>query len=101
MATKKRTQRSTYDRAMATLDARAEYEATGRHSEAELTPQLIGLEGKRVEVVDKHGKRRRFIVGKTTGWIPCHLEIARRNSAGGTPVLGAPFRSVTVIPGGR
>ena len=34
---------------------------------AELTPQLIGLEGKRVEVVDRYGECRRFIVGKTTG----------------------------------
>jgi hypothetical protein len=63
----------------------------------ELTPQLIGLEGKRVEVVDCHGEKRRFIVGKSAGWIPCHLEIARRSSTGGCAVMGAPFRSVRII----
>ncbi len=51
-----------------------------------LTEQLIGLEGWRVEVVDKElsgGATRRFIVGKSTGWRPCHLEIANRRSHGG------------------
>ena len=64
---------------------------------AELTPQLSGLEGKRVEVVDRHGERRRFIVGKSTGWLPIHLEIARRNSSGGPAVTGAPFQSVRIV----
>ena len=64
---------------------------------AELTPQLVGLEGKRVEVVDRHGERRRFRVGKSTGWMPCHLEIARRDSSGGPAVTGAPFQSVRVV----
>jgi hypothetical protein len=70
---------------------------TGARSPANLTPQLNGLEGKRVEVVDREGERRRFIVGKSTGWAPCHLEIERRNSGGGGAVWGAPFQSVTVI----
>jgi hypothetical protein len=48
-----------------------------------LTPQLIGLEGWRVEVVDADGTRKRFQVGKSTGWRPCHLEISRRNAFGG------------------
>ncbi len=63
----------------------------------ELTPQLTGLEGKRVEVVDSYGERRRFIVGKSTGWMPCHLEIGRRNSSGGPAVTGAPFQSVRIV----
>jgi len=63
-----------------------------------LTPQLIGLEGWRVAVVDCHSDEeqpaeRRFIVGKSTGWRPCHLEISRRNALGGHPA--AP-RYVTV-----
>ena len=62
-----------------------------------LTPQLIGLEGKRVEVTEHDGNRRRFLVGKSTGWQPCHLEIARRNCSGGPAVSGAPFQSVHVI----
>lgn len=48
-----------------------------------LTPQLVGLEGCRVEVTDKEGRRRRFIVGKSTGWRPCHLEIKTKRSSGG------------------
>jgi hypothetical protein len=64
---------------------------------AELTPQLTGLEGKRVEVVDRHGERRRFLVGKSTGWLPIHLEIARRDSSGGPAVTGAPFQSVRIV----
>lgn len=50
---------------------------------SDLTPQLTGLEGWRVEVVTTYGETRRFIVGKSTGWKPCHLEIARRDSTGG------------------
>lgn len=74
---------------------------TGRRCPAELVPALIGLEGKRVEVVDCYGETRRFIVGKSTGWLPCHLEIKSRASTGGGAVTGAPFKSVRVVPGGR
>lgn len=52
-------------------------------SDAGLTPQLRGLEGWRVEVVTTYGETRRFIVGRSTGWQPCHLEIKRRDSSGG------------------
>ncbi len=56
---------------------------SGRRFTSELTPQFIGLEGHRVEVTDRHGETRRFIVGKSTGWMPIHLEIKRRDSIGG------------------
>lgn len=50
----------------------------------DLSPQLTGLEGYRVEVVDNEGDRpRRFIVGRSTGWAPCHLEMRAINSLGG------------------
>lgn len=72
-----------------------------RHSRrqclANLTPQLSGLVGRRVEVIDRHGEKRRFIVGRSSGWMPCHLEIARRDSSGGMSVTGAPFKSVKVV----
>ncbi len=48
-----------------------------------LTPQLVGLEGWRVEVETSYGETRRFIVGRSTGWVPCHIEIPRRDSSGG------------------
>lgn len=52
-----------------------------------LTPQLISLEGWRVEVIDKDGdKPRRFIVGRSNGWQPCHLELRNnRRSIAGSP----------------
>lgn len=50
-----------------------------------LTSQLLQFEGWRVEVVDLYGSKRRFNVGKSTGWRPCHLEIKTARSFGGTP----------------
>lgn len=57
--------------------------ATGARCDADLIPALRRYEGRRVEVVTPSGERSRFIVGKSTGWLPCHLEIARRDSTGG------------------
>lgn len=48
-----------------------------------LTPQLVGLEGWRVEVVDEYDHTRRFIVGRSTGWRPCHIEVKTLRSMGG------------------
>jgi hypothetical protein len=85
-----------------TMAAGADLNArTGKRCPGDLTPQLVGLEGKRVEVTGADGERRRFIVGRSSGWRPCHLEIARRNSSGGGAVWGAPFAAVRVIAGGR
>lgn len=55
----------------------------GEQAVAGLSPQLMGLEGHRVEVETVYGETRRFIVGKSTGWMPCHLEIKRTDSTGG------------------
>ena len=63
----------------------------------ELTPQLVGLEGKRVEVVDCDGTTRQFYVGKSTGWMPVHLEIKTRQSHGGMAAYSTPYRSVRVV----
>ena len=48
-----------------------------------LSPQLVGLEGYRVEVATAYGEKRRFIVGRSTGWCPCHIELRNRRSSGG------------------
>lgn len=50
-----------------------------------LSPQLDGLEGWRVMVICDNGETRRFIVGKSTGRRPCHLEIKTARSHGGQP----------------
>jgi len=63
---------------------------------AELSPQLVGLEGKRVEVITLYDETRRFQVCKSTGWLPCHLEIARANCHGG-PAAEHEYKSVRVI----
>lgn len=61
------------------------------------TPQLMGLEGYRVEVVDSEGDEpRRFVVGRSTGWAPIHLEVSRRNSSGG-PAARREYRHVRQI----
>lgn len=66
-------------------DSLTEAERHRLRSDAGLSPQLRGLEGWRVEVETTYGETRRFIVGRSTGWVPCHLEIARANSSGGMP----------------
>lgn len=63
---------------------------------AELSPQLIGLEGKRVEVVTEWGETNRFWVGKSTGWLPIHLEITRQGSSGGC-ACSHTYKSVRVV----
>jgi hypothetical protein len=69
----------------------------GERCPALLTPQLIGLERRRVEVIDRAGERRRFYVGRSSGWLPIHLEVARRDSSGGAGTYGTPYQSVRVI----
>lgn len=64
-------------------DALSATERASLRSSAGLSPQLIGLEGWRVEVETTYGETRRFIVGRSTGWRPCHIEIANRASSGG------------------
>ena len=67
----------------ATWDGMTYLEQEAARDWSELSPQLEGLEGWRVEVVDKHGETRRFIVGRSTGWKPIHLEVKTRRSLGG------------------
>jgi len=66
--------------------ARGVNNLTGYRFTYQLEPRLIGLEGKRVEITDKEGTKRRFYVGKSTGFVPVHLEISKRNSTGGDVV---------------
>jgi hypothetical protein len=87
-----------------TLKAYEQYRAavqaardSGNQLKCMLTPQLMGLEGKRVEIIDKHGEKRRFTVGKSKGWLPIHLELYNKRAHGGGGVTGAPFKSITVI----
>lgn len=75
----------------------AHAERTRQRCEANLSPQLTGLEGRRVEVIDTEGdKPRRFKVGKSTGWMPCHLELANSRSRDGIGALMR-YHSVRII----
>jgi predicted N-acyltransferase len=71
------------DMTQAKWDALTESERAALCSDAGLTKQLIGLEGWRVEVVTTYGETRRFYVSRSTGWIPCHIEVKTRRSHGG------------------
>ena len=62
-----------------------EHQREAIRDNSDLSAQLCGLEGWRVEVVTESGETRRFYVGKSTGWKPCHLEIHNRRSMGGIP----------------
>lgn len=75
----------------------AHYTITKDRCPADLEPALIGLEGKRVEVTAPDGTRNRFYVGKSTGWMPCHLEIKRRDSTGGGAVYLPEGSTVRII----
>jgi len=50
---------------------------------ADLSMQLIGLEGWRVEVITLDGQTRRFNVGITDDWMPQHLELSNTRSKTG------------------
>lgn len=81
----------------ASAAGRAHYDRTKERATFELTPALIGLEGRRVEVTEPGEPPRRFIVGKSTGWTPVHLEISRRDSHGGPAVFLSPRARVRVV----
>lgn len=80
--------------------AREKNRTTKWRSTSELTPQLRGLEGYRVEVETTYGEVRRFNVGRSTGFIPCHLEIHNARSLGGGAAEHE-YKSVTIIRRGR
>ena len=71
--------------------------ATGKRCPANLDSRLAPFEGERVEVTSPDGYKTRFIVGKSTGWMPCYLEVKTRRSSGGGAVYvpeGATIRRV-------
>ena len=72
---------------------------TGKRFDFDLHPKLTSLEGCRVEVKSEWDEKpRRFIVGKSTGFIPIHLEIKTKRSLGGDGIShDEPFEYVKVI----
>ena len=66
-----------------TWDSLTRLEKENMTDYSDLSPQLKELVGFRVEVETLDGETRRFIVGKSTGWKPIHLEVKTRRSLGG------------------
>lgn len=77
--------------------AQDHYGATKERCPVELESRLVGLEGRRVEVRELGERPRRFWVGKSTGWMPCHLEISRKGSSGGCAAYLPESATLTVI----
>lgn len=77
--------------------ARFHSQSTGYRFTCSLIQQLINLEGKRVELTYPSGEKSRFYVGKSTGWMPCHLEIKTSRSTGGGAVYFPEGTKIKVI----
>lgn len=45
----------------------------------------MDYEGKRITCL-LNGERKRFNVGRSTGWMPCHLTVHNRRSRGGDAI---------------
>lgn len=73
------------------------YQETGEVCHACLREALIGLEGKRVEVINDLGDTIRFTVTRARGWLPCHLAIDKRGQTYPAPAV----RFVRVLKPGR
>lgn len=77
--------------------AYSRYEANGWRSKSELYEPFIGHEGKRVEVEYFGGEKERFYIGKSTGFVPCHLIIKQSNSTGGVSLCKNLIKSYRFI----
>lgn len=77
--------------------ARRKNKATGWRSQSELYKPFINNEGKRVEVEYTWGEKEKFIIGKSTGWIPCHIMLKRVDSRYGCGVLNSSIKSYRFI----
>ncbi len=56
--------------------------AQGSKCPVALTPEFIGHEGQWVRVTEEDGEVREFKIGRSTGWMPCHLEIESGEDGG-------------------
>lgn len=77
--------------------ARQKFINSGWRSTSDLYSPFIGHEGKRVEVTYTWGEKERFYIGKSTGWIPCHLMVKKSNSTGGCSVLNNSIKSFRFV----
>jgi hypothetical protein len=76
--------------------AKAYHDKTGQRCNIDLVPALIGKEGRRVEA-DVFGRRVRFNVAKSSGWMPSHLEMKNSRSTFGGALYADEVSNVRVI----
>ena len=81
--------------------AHKKHKISGWRSTSELYKPFIGHEGKRVEVSYNDGTKERFYIGKSTGYVPCHIMVKKINSSGGGAVLTDSIQSFKFIEGWR
>jgi len=77
--------------------ASQKHQASGWRSTSDLYSPFIGHEGKRVEVTYTWGEKERFYIGKSTGFIPCHIMVKQSNSSGGGAVLNNSIKSFRFV----
>ena len=70
---------------------------TGGRCPAEVTSTRIGLEGCRVEGRYPTGETKRFQGGKSTGWLPCHLQRHKSRAHSGPAVSYPEGSTIRVI----
>lgn len=70
---------------------------------SDLAPQFAGYyeSGDRIRVRFSYGEERTGTVGKTMGWRPAYLLMARSDSTGSSDVLGADDAVIAVKRGGK
>lgn len=95
-----------YESCLRLIKHGAEYaQASGERCPVLLVPALVGFEGQRVEIT-YFGERKRFRVGRSTGWMPVHLmmrtgahggeALSASGVTGGVVVLHAKERKIVV-----
>ena len=70
---------------------------TNKTFDIELYKPFIGNEGSRVEIVYNWGDVERGIIGKSTGFMPCHILLKRCDSIGGGSILKDSIKSFRFI----
>lgn len=70
------------------------YVQTGRSFDVDLVPELIGLEGHRIELIDRKGLIHQFVVGRSRGWLPCHVKLAASEDTIGDVVPPPPYQAL-------
>jgi hypothetical protein len=88
-----------YKRYLELVDyARVRFEQDKKQTNIDLNPILLPYVGKRISCVNSEGFKEVFSVGKSTGYIPCLLQLHNNNSSGGWCIsVDAKYTNIQVI----